>query len=154
VKRWIIICLLIFISVQSLNKYIYNYLSLTINQLNKVEKFSYDNLKEALNKLEVQSPDIILRQAKLESGNFQSKIFKENNNFMGMMQPRVRETTAIGKNRGHAVYENWYECVKDIVLFQKYYQNRIKNSANYYDFLSQIYASDPNYIYKLKQIKI
>jgi len=45
---------------------------------------------------------LITAQAGFETGNFTSVIFKENNNLFGMKLPKVRKTTAIGENRGHA----------------------------------------------------
>ena len=150
--KFIIVMFLILISKFS-NDYTYRDVEIVETQ-EQLNEFSYENLKQALETLEVSNPDIILKQAKLESGNFKSDVFKENNNFMGMRQPRVRETTAIGSNKGHAVYEDWYDCVKDIVLFQEYYANRISKSVDYYDFLGQVYAVDLGYVNKLKQMNI
>ena len=62
---------------------------------------------------------LIVAQAGFETGNFTSVIFKENNNLFGMKLAKVRKTTAIGENRGHAVYRNLEECVKDYWLYSR-----------------------------------
>ena len=62
---------------------------------------------------------LITAQAGFETGNFTSVIFKENNNLFGMKLPRVRKTTAIGENRGHAVYKNLEDSIKDYWLYSK-----------------------------------
>ena len=59
----------------------------------------------------------IYKHAQSESGNFKSKVFKENNNTFGMRLPRRRTTTAIGKNRGYAIYTDWYDSVYDYWLW-------------------------------------
>lgn len=62
---------------------------------------------------------LITAQAGFETGNFTSVIFKENNNLFGMKLPKVRKTTAIGENRGHAVYRTIEDSVKDYWLYSR-----------------------------------
>jgi len=62
---------------------------------------------------------LITAQAGFETGNFTSVIFKENNNLFGMKLARVRKTTAIGENRGHAVYKSVEDCISDYWLYSK-----------------------------------
>lgn len=59
----------------------------------------------------------IYKHARSESGNFKSKVFRENNNAFGMRLPKRRTTTAIGKNRGYAIYKDWYDSVYDYWLW-------------------------------------
>ena len=119
-----------------------------------VPEFSENNLMLVLTVLGVKEPEIVFRQAYLETGGFTSKIFLENHNLFGMKLPYKRKTTALGKKRGHAYYSNWVDSVRDMILYQKYYQNAIKRSYNYYSFLENRYAEDPKYINKLKSLKI
>ena len=63
--------------------------------------------------MRIEHPYIVYAQAMIESNNFQSKIYRENNNMFGMKMPERRATLAIGINKGHAVYRNWRECVID-----------------------------------------
>lgn len=59
---------------------------------------------------------IVLSQFAHETGNFQSKIFKENHNVCGMKF--VGQKNAKGTKNGHADYENIYNSITD---FQIYY---------------------------------
>lgn len=58
-------------------------------------------------------------QAAHETANFTSSIFKENNNLFGMKRPVIRQTTAIGENKGHAVYSSIEDSIKDMALYFK-----------------------------------
>jgi flagellum-specific peptidoglycan hydrolase FlgJ len=68
-------------------------------------------------------------QACHESGNGQSSLAKNYNNFFGMGFPTVRSTTATGKvmlrdNLGgysmyYATYKNWQDSLRDRVLWSK-----------------------------------
>lgn len=62
----------------------------------------------------------ITAQAAHETGNFTSKIFKENNNLFGMKLALIRKTTATGEKYGHATYNSIEDSVKD---FKIYYDN-------------------------------
>lgn len=61
----------------------------------------------------------ITAQAAHETGNFTSKIFKQNNNLFGMKLPKKRKTTATGEKYGHATYESIQDSVKDYSLYYK-----------------------------------
>ena len=100
-------------------------------------------------RLKIAHPDIVMAQAIIESGNFKSNIFKENNNLFGMKMPEYRKTTAIGINRGHAVYRNWRESVIDYALWQGK-RARYQTTSQYLRRLRS-YAADPNYITKIKK---
>jgi flagellum-specific peptidoglycan hydrolase FlgJ len=111
--------------------------------------FSKENLARLIYNLKIAHPDIVMAQAIIESGNFKSNIFKENNNLFGMKMPEYRKTTAIGTNRGHAVYRNWRESVIDYALWQG---KRARHSTtNQYLRRLRSYATDPNYITKIKK---
>jgi flagellum-specific peptidoglycan hydrolase FlgJ len=59
--------------------------------------------------------DLIARQAYHETGGFTSDIFKENKNLFGM-----KESTRSydhGVNRGHAVYYNYDDSIRDILAY-------------------------------------
>lgn len=119
----------------------------------KNSNFSLELLEELLTLYNVQYSDYIIRQAVLETGNFTSTIFMENNNLLGMKHPRVRSTTSIGSNRGHAKYSHWTDSVIDYLLWLRYYKDRGYNTENYFRFLREVgYAEDPLYIYKLQNL--
>ena len=123
-----------------------------IEQIRNSE-FSLELFEELLSLHEVPYADYIVRQAILETGNFTSAIFLENNNLLGMKHPRVRPTTSLGSNRGHAVYFNWVESVEDYLLWLRYYKDRGWDTQDYFRFLRKVgYAEDPYYIYKLQNL--
>lgn len=111
--------------------------------------FSKANLKRLIYILKIQHPDIVFIQAQIESANFKSKIFKENNNLFGMKMPERRKTVAIGINRGHAKYSSWQASVIDYKLMQKRYAHN-KSRNQYFVYLRK-YAQDPNYVNKIKR---
>ena len=122
----------------------------------KIEEFSPEALKTYIIKKKLLHPDIVYAQAVWETGNFTSNVFKENNNLFGMKHVSKngkRKTTSIGRNRKHAVYENWKKSVDDYVLWQEMFKKTpIKTEKEYYKMLGRIYATDPNYVKNIKQL--
>lgn len=115
--------------------------------------FSIDLLREALIIERITSPDIVFIQAQIESAHFTSDLFVNANNMFGMKLPRVRTTLAIGEYKGHAMYDNWIDCVKDYALWQRYYAMKGYDLGEYLSFLQEInYATDVNYITLIKQM--
>ena len=82
-------------------------------------------------------PNIVLAQARLETGNFTSRMCKSHHNLFG-----------IKHNGKYARYRHWRESIAD-------YKKRISSrysGGDYYAFLKRIgYAKDPKYINKLKR---
>ena len=115
------------------------------------EKFSENNLKKLLEKLHVKNIDIVIAQAKIETGNFKSKVFLENNNLFGMRQARQRITTSTGTNLNHATYDNWQDSVIDYTIYQSTYLKSF-NRNEYLDYLQANYAENPNYVKLIKQM--
>lgn len=96
----------------------------------------------ALVHYEVKYPKAVLAQAKLESGNYTSKHCRTKNNFLGLYNSRKKE---------YFSFSHWTACIqgyKDMIEY------KMKDGEDYYEFLTRIkYASDPTYIYKVKQIE-
>ena len=115
-------------------------------------KFSPDKLKQSLKDLNVKFPHIVYAQAQVETGNFTSKIFKENNNLFGMREATVRPSTNKGTEHGHAYFETWYDSVLDYALYQAQYLSDIKTESEYFQYLSQHYAEAGNYVEVLKKV--
>lgn len=86
-----------------------------------------------------QQARFITAQAGHETGNFTSRIFKENNNCFGMKLALVRKTTALKERYGHAVYSDLESCIED---FRLYYQS--------FKYLS-VYSSLAEYVKALKK---
>lgn len=111
------------------------------NKLN-LDTFSEKNLLKMINLLEIQHPDIVLAQAKLETGNFTAPRFKKYNALFGFQT----SDTNIMK------YSTWKESV---IAYKSWQMKRLKEREDYYSFLKRIkYAADTNYIPKLKRICI
>lgn len=122
----------------------------TIEESLRSQPFSVDNLKLALRHYSIQCPEVVLAQAILETGNFTSVIFLEQNNLFGMKHPRLRDTVSCGSDRDHAMYDHWLDSVIDYKLWQDY---RLPEVESYYAFLKDRgYAEDVLYFRKLKEI--
>lgn len=81
----------------------------------------------------------IVAQAKLESGNFTSRVFKLNNNYFGMKMPKVRPTTASSpgllspEGNNYAYYNSESDSVADLLLWMDYtkFPTRVANAMDY-----------------------
>lgn len=113
-------------------------------------QFTEEKLVEKLIELNIKFPHIALAQAKLETGNYTSKVFRENNNLFGMREAKQRITTAKGTEHNHAYYHTWFESVLDYSFYQCRYLSNIRTEEQYFEYLSQSYAEDPNYVTVLK----
>ena len=69
-----------------------------------------------------------------------------------MKMATVRITTSKDVNREHAVYDTWMDSVYDRAFYSATYLSNVKTEDEYYSFLGQFYAEDPEYVNKLKQI--
>lgn len=126
--------------------------AIIISEFDKQNKFTAENLKAYILELNIRFPHIVYAQAKLETGNFKSKIFRENNNLFGMKEAKRRPTTNKGTENNHAVYLNWKESVVDYAMYSAAYLNGIKSESEYFDYLRQNYAQDTSYVLRLKEI--
>lgn len=115
-------------------------------------QFSQEKLINKLKELNFKFPYIVLAQAKLESGNFTSNIFKENHNLFGLKEAKQRITTSLGTENNHAYYDSYTESILDYAFYQCKYLSGIKTEDQYFQYLSQSYAEDTTYIGKLKSI--
>ena len=107
-----------------------------------------DSVKLLIHQTNIAHPDIVYRQAVLESGNFTSDIFRENNNIFGMRMAFSRPNVQTGGNRGFAVYENWKDSLYDYALWQVYSAKGLSREA-YIELFGSIYSEDSEYINKL-----
>lgn len=109
------------------------------------DTFSQERLAQMLKDLNVKFPHIVMAQAIIESGHFNSNIFRSNRNLFGMKQARARITTAKGTELNHAYYDNWRESVYDYAFFQSRYLNDLKTEAQYLKYLDDNYAEASDY---------
>ena len=112
-------------------------------------RFTVKRFKQLLKDMNIKHPDIVYAQARLETGNFTSKIFRTNNNLFGFKVAQQRPTVCIGMSSGHASYDSWQMSVIDYALWQSKHCARLTHDQ-YIDYLKANYAEDTNYIKKLK----
>lgn len=115
-------------------------------------KFSEEKLIEKIDGLNFKFPHIVLAQSILETGHYESKIFKENHNLFGMKEARVRLNLAGGTQYGHAYYKNWEESVMDYALWYSTYAYKCKTEKQLFKLLDKQYAEAPAYVSSLQHI--
>ena len=97
-----------------------------------------ESVMNEIKRQNIPHPEIVLAQARHETGNFTSKLCRVNHNLFG-----------IKHNNKYARYARWQDSIKD-------YKVRISSrytGGDYYRFLRRIhYASDANYERKIKHI--
>ena len=92
-------------------------------------------------------PEILLKQAKLESGNYTSDVYTNANNLYGMKKVGKRQTTQLNTTyKGYGCYTNWCESVLDRMLWDINRFNNIKPTEEEYLEAMSIYAETENYI--------
>ena len=130
-------------------KSIYDKLVKGITKEQVIQEITFeDSVYNYILELNIQHPEIVLRQARIESGNFKSRIFLENNNMFGMKIPNKRPNMVSGSNRGYAVYNSWQESIIDYALYQVYSGKNL-SQEDYIKMLNNNYAEDVNYLNKL-----
>ena len=91
-------------------------------------------------------PEILLKQAKLESGNYTSNVYNNSNNLYGMKKVGSRQTTQLKNTyNGYGCYTNWCESVLDRMLWDVNRFNNIKPTEEEYLEAMNIYAEAENY---------
>lgn len=106
-----------------------------------------------MKKINMRFPKVVYSQSKLESGNWNSRLFITQNNMFGMTKAGTRPHVQIHKEDSrYAYYESWQKSIIDYALYQSYViPTSIKTADQYFDYLKKSgYAEDPNYIRKLK----
>lgn len=151
----IVICLLIGISIMFIIATIVQAKENKKNTLQEVIEFTpcyKDSIANFLIELKVKYPHIVLSQSIIESGNYTSKVFLENNNPFGMKLSWNRSTTALGIKNGYAYYSNLRDAIIDYAFMQSSYYRNAKTEEDYYLLLQKSYAEDKEYINKVRKI--
>jgi len=120
--------------------------------IKEYNSFTEDRLIKEIDRLNFKFPHIVLAQSKLETSNYTSIIFLENNNLFGMKEAKVRLNLAQGTERSHAYYNTWQESLMDYALYAATYLKTLSTEEQYYAYLEQNYAEDPKYVNKLKKL--
>ena len=115
------------------------------------EPFSEEALLKFMKELRIKYPETVISQARLETGNFTSDIFKENHNLFGMKVAGKRPTSAIGEHRGHAQYRDWKDSVIDYALFQSYIIAKLpkNNIDEYRNYIQKFYSETSDYLTRI-----
>lgn len=118
--------------------------------------FSEKALIALMKELKIKYPEVALSQARLETGNFTSDIFKENHNLFGMKMAEKRPTSAIGINRGHASYTNWRESVIDYALFQSFIIAKLQTVSrdSYRKHIQKYYSETSDYLARIDRVAL
>ena len=96
-------------------------------------------VRKELARQKVPHAEIVLAQARLESGNFKSHRARVHHNILG-----------IKHNGRYARYRRWQDCVAD---YKRHISSRYRKGEDYYAFLRRIgYASDRQYGRKVREI--
>ena len=69
-----------------------------------------------------------------------------------MREAKQRITTAQGTENNHAYYYSWGESVLDYSFYQCRYLSNINTEEQYFQYLSQNYAENPNYVSVLRDM--
>lgn len=103
-------------------------------------ELNLENLKDVVSEVGLSNKLFVLAQAVLETGNFSSRVCKENNNLFGLYDSKHKE---------YFRFARWEDSV---VGYGRMVQHRYKG-GNYLDFLRRIgYAEDPKYITKVARL--
>ena len=110
-----------------------------------------DSIKHFIKQTKIAHADIVYRQAVLETGNFKSDIFRNNNNLFGMRGVKALPTTQIGIcEKGYGIYESWQMSIFDYAIWQAWSGKRLKRDE-YLELLGRIYAADSLYVFKINK---
>lgn len=125
--------------------------SILIERQEGIWHIDITEISSLLRKHQVKYPQIVLKQVCLETGYLTSDILKANKNLFGMRYAPGRKTTATGEQFGCAIYASIGKSIEDYKIWQDLYYK----GGDYYSYLQRIgYATDREYISKLKKIKI
>jgi hypothetical protein len=116
------------------------------------QPFNEKSLVELIKDCNLKYPHIVLAQAKIESGNFTSKIFRQNNNMFGMRRARIRVTSAQSEKDAFAYYRDWMDCVYDYAMYQTSIMCDVNSEEEYLNKLGEKYAQDSSYVPAIKSL--
>lgn len=128
------------------------------NEIYSAESYISDSLLNDailytyLVEMRIPHPKIVLCQAKIESAQYQSSLFKRQNNLFGMKISLRRATSGVHGKAGYQNYGTWRESVTDYALWQYSHHVDQLSQDKYLEFLGRVYAEDPQYVNKIKSM--
>lgn len=113
------------------------------------QALTLENVYAEIMKNDIKFSEIVLRQCILETGWLKSYNCLHRNNLFGM----TGATPTKDNPNGYATYDQWQHSVRAYKRWQRHMYG--DSDLDYYLFLESIgYATSPEYIKKLKSIKI
>lgn len=104
-----------------------------------------DSIYSYMQEINLKFPKVALAQARLESGNFRSRLFREDFNMFGMKTAQRRVTLSKSEPGQYAEYHSWKESVIDYALYQSTYHFKVKSQREYIDQVCESYSENPKY---------
>ena len=145
IKRAVITILIILLATYEIKTHKVNYKETNI--------FTEYNLFSYIKEVGIKYPEIVMAQARLESGaNFNSKLFRTTFNLFGMRISHRRRSCAIGAKNGFSVYKSWKHSVQDYKLWQDEMIHKAPTKESYLLYLKRNYAQNVQYMHLLKKM--
>jgi flagellum-specific peptidoglycan hydrolase FlgJ len=111
-----------------------------------------DNLARELQRQGIVYWRVVLAQAIVETGwEFNSALYRQTNNFIGMRIPGSRPSTRSGEHRGYSKYARWQDCVADIKIWQDHFWKG-GTRDQYIAKLHRVWAQAPDYAAHLHKL--
>lgn len=105
------------------------------------DTLNINNLKLLVDSIPLKHKDIIVAQAILETGWFNSENCIKNNNLFGMRKSYIRPSTSDTTIDGYAHYSSWKSSVMDYYFLQQSLSpNTINSRYNYFRYLDKVYS--------------
>lgn len=116
------------------------------------QPLTQENVALAIIDAGIQHPEIVFRQAMLESGWLRSGLATEGNNLFGMRRSLRRPCYAMQQSyRGYARFKHWIYSICDYKLWQ----GCAAIKGDYYQYLlKRGYAANKNYTKHLKSLQL
>lgn len=147
-KRYVLLLLLSTLALKispSENPYKFDYKEWRINVM-KYSELTLDNVIEYLKLMDIQHPEVVVRQFILETGWGKSYVCKKYHNLFGFMK--------YSQDLGKYVYFKYNHWTESIESYKRFQDKKYKGGC-YYTFLNNVgYAEAPDYVEVLKTIKI
>lgn len=106
---------------------------------------SVENMAKELLRAGVAHWKVVLAQSITEAGwTYNSYLFRQTNNFIGMRVPGSRPSMRTDHYRGYSKYDRWEDCVKDVKIWQDHFWRGGSQSA-YISRMHNVWAESPAY---------
>ncbi len=103
-------------------------------------KLNVDSVFNYICKSGIKNPEVVIKQAVLETGWFKSSFLMSRNNIFAF------------RTKKYLRFDNWKDCVD---YYKRWQDRKYKDTTeNYYDFLVRIKYATPEYPKYLKRVKL